>query len=265
MNNTRMVNKYGSWAVVTGASSGIGRAFAEQLGAEGFNLVLIARNEMALSDFAIHLAHTFGIETTVLSLDFSDNNATEQMIMACDELDVGLFVASAGFGTSGLFINSILEDELGMVDVNCRTVTAQVHYFARKFSSNKRGGIVLLSSIVAFQGVPLSSNYAATKAYIQTMAEGLHFEMKPFNVDVLAVAPGPVRSGFAERAKLSPTQLEAPDVVAKQSLAALGRKVTVRPGFLAKLLNVSLSVPRMFRIRIMSHVMAAMTKSKVIG
>jgi len=262
VSNIHLINKYGLWAVITGASSGIGRAFAQQLAATGFNLVLIARRQVELFELSIELEKTFGIEAFVLPVDLSDDDATTKLIQVCDELDVGLFIASAGFGTSGPFIESSLEDELDMIDVNCRAVTEQVHYFSRRFALNKKGGIVLLSSIVAFQGVPLSSSYAASKAYIQTLAEGLHYELRPFNVDVLAVAPGPVRSGFAKRAKMFPGKLEEADVVARQSISALGRRVTVRPGFLAKLLNMLLSVPRVFRIRIMALVMAGMTKQR---
>lgn len=263
MNNIQLVNKYGIWAVVTGASSGIGRAFASELAANGFNLVLVARRQPELFQLSSELEHTFGVEARVLALDLSDRSANEQLMMECEALDIGLLVAAAGFGTSGRFIDAELVDELDMVDVNCRAVTEQVHYFARRFARNKKGGIVLLSSIVAFQGVPKSSNYAASKAYIQTLAEGLYYELKPYNVDVLAVAPGPVDSGFAERARLSPGKMETPDIVAKQSMAALGTRITVRPGSLAKLLNFLLTVPRYFRIRIMALVMAGMTKPQL--
>lgn len=262
MNNIHMVNKYGRWAVITGASNGIGRAFAYELAAEGFNLLLVARQQTVLFELALELEQKFGVDAVELALDFSISGAHEKLIRASEELDVGLFVASAGFGTSGRFTDSNLENELAMIDVNCRAVTEQTHYFSRKFAANKKGGIILLSSIVAFQGVPLSSGYAASKAYIQTLAEGLHYELKPFSVDVLAVAPGPVKSGFSERANLFPTKTESPEVVARQSIIALGRKVTIRPGFLAKLLGALLNVPRMFRIKIMQQVMVGMTKPK---
>jgi short-subunit dehydrogenase len=119
----------------------------------------------------------------------------------------------------------------------------------------------MLSSIVAFQGVPGSAHYAATKAYVQTLAEGLHLEWKGHGVDVLALAPGPVATGFAERAKLYMTNAASPDVVAEQGLRALGRVGTARPGLLAKLLGYSLAMtPRWGRIRIMRMVMRGMTR-----
>lgn len=262
MNTNQIVNKYGSWAVVTGASSGIGKAFACELASLGFNLLLVARRHPELLALSRELEHQFVVKTDVLTLDLSNSDATESLIGACESLDVGLFIAAAGFGTSGQFIDANLTDELSMIDVNCRAVMEQTHYFSKKFAANRKGGIVLLSSIVAFQGVPLSSGYAASKAYIQTLAEALHYELKPFSVDVLAVAPGPIESGFSERANLFPTKTDRPEVVARQSVAALGRKVTLRPGFLAKLLSVLLNVPRMFRIKIMQQVMFDMTHPK---
>jgi short-subunit dehydrogenase len=89
-----------------------------------------------------------------------------------------------------------------MIRVNCQALLALAYQFGKQFSANKRGGIILLSSLVAFQGVPYSANYAATKAYVQSLAEGLARELKPTGVDVLAAAPGPVRSGFAKRANM---------------------------------------------------------------
>lgn len=124
-----------------------------------------------------------------------------------------------------------------------------------------RGGLVLLSSVVAFQGVPRSAHYAASKAYVQTLSEGLRDEWSDHGVHVLSVAPGPVRTGFAARSKLTMSQAEEPRVVARASLEALGHAGTVRPGFLAKLLGYSLALtPRWGRIKIMRKIMAGMTR-----
>ena len=114
---------------------------------------------------------------------------------ATDGLDVGLVAAVAGFGTSGRFVDNPLDRELDMVDVNCRAVVELSHHFARRFVAQRRGGLILMSSLVAFQGVPRAATYAATKAFIQTFAEGLRLELAPSGVDVVASAPGPVRSG----------------------------------------------------------------------
>ncbi|MEL6917200.1 MAG: SDR family NAD(P)-dependent oxidoreductase [Bacteroidota bacterium] len=178
-----------------------------------------------------------------------------------DELPIGLFIASAGFGTSGLFVKGNLEAELEMARVNCLTLMMLSHYFGRKFAAQKKGGIILMSSIVGFQGVPNAAHYAATKAYVQSLAEGLYHELKPYGVDVLAAAPGPVNSGFAHRAKMQMGNALRPSDIAVPILRALGKKSTVFPGGLTKLLMLGLrTVPRWGKIQIMKMVMGGMTK-----
>lgn len=262
MKNTAFFNRYGRWAVVTGASDGIGRAFAEALAEAGLSLVLVARRTDRLDRLAADLMKNHGVECRVVGADLARPTDAEAVLDATAGLDVGLFVAAAGFGTSGLFVDSSLPDEVTMVDVNCRAVVAMTHAFANRFRKRGRGGIVLFSSLVAFQGVARAAAYAATKAFIQTFAEGLRLEMKPFGVDVLAVAPGPVKTGFGARAAMNIGDgAETPETVAAASLAALGKRTTVRPGLLAKFLELSLkTLPRFGRVRMMSLVMSGMTK-----
>jgi len=191
--------KYGQWAVVTGASDGIGKAFAELLAQSGFNLVIAARREDVLANLARHLSGLHGIAVRPVACDLGKPEGVALLEEVTEALDAGLLVAAAGFGTSGPFLRSDLTTELGMIDVNCRAVAALAHAFGNRFARRGGGGIVLLSSLVAFQGVPCAANYAATKAYVQTFAEGLRRELADAGVDVLAVAPGPVRSGFGQR------------------------------------------------------------------
>jgi hypothetical protein len=120
-----------------------------------------------------------------------------------------------------------------------------------------------MSSVVAFQGVPRAANYAATKAYVQSLAEGLRAELRPLGVDVVASAPGPVHSGFAERAGMRMGLALTPSAVASATLAALGRRGTVRPGWLSKLLGWSLALlPRWVRVRVMALVMGGMAQDE---
>jgi short-subunit dehydrogenase len=247
--------------LVTGASDGIGRAIAHQLGALGFHLVLAARRAPALEGLAAELRSAHGIEAHPCAVDLSTSAGVDALLAACGALDVGLLVAAAGFGTSGEFVDGVLDEELSMIDVNCRALAALTHVFARRFVARGRGGVVLMSSLVAFQGVPRSANYAATKAYVQTFAEALHQELRPRGVDVLASAPGPVHSGFGARASMRMGRAQTPDEVAGATLAALGRRATVRPGLLAKLLELSLAfLPRWARVRMMGVVMGGMTR-----
>ena len=257
----RFQEKYGPWAVVTGASDGIGRELALRLADTGLDVLLVARRRDRLELLAAEITDRFGVTARALPADLETAAGVKRVALQTKELDVGLLVACAGFGTSGSFLETSLDHELAMLDVNCRAVLALSHTFGKRFAARGRGGLVLMSSIVAFQGVPRAANYAATKAYIQTLAEGLRLELAPRGVEVLASAPGPVASGFAERANMRMGQALVPAQVGETTLRALGRRTTTRPGWLSKLLGYSLAVlPRGGRSRIMALVMRGMTK-----
>jgi short-subunit dehydrogenase len=182
------------------------------------------------------------------------------LVAQTQDLDVGLLVASAGFGAAGVLIESPLEQMVEMLHVNCRALLALTWHFGRRFAQQRRGGIVLLSSIVAFQGAPFTAHYAATKAYVQSLAEALSVELKPLGVDVIASAPGPTQSGFADRAGLKMGKALNAGDVAEATLRALGHKSTVLPGFLSKLILLALApLPRWARVKIMGSVMKSMT------
>lgn len=259
--DARFRNRYGPWAVVTGASEGIGRAFADHLARRGLNLVLVARRGAILEDMAARYAAKHGIDVRVLTADLSQSGGPDTLADVTAALEVGLVVAAAGYGRSGPLIDSDIDDELRMLDVNCRSVLSTAAHFGRRFARQRRGGIILLSSLFAFQGVPRAANYAATKAYVQSLAEGLRIELAPFGVDVVASAPGPVQSGFAKRADMRMGLAAQPAEVARATLAALGRRSVVRPGWLAKVLEASLiGLPRWGRARILGHVVRGMTR-----
>lgn len=258
---TRLRMRYGPWAVVTGASDGIGRAVAVELAAAGLDLVLVARRRELLDELASTLAAKHRVAIRVLAVDLTDRMAAAAIVEGISDLEIGLLAAIAGFGTSGNFVDGSLEAELGMIDVNCRAVVELSHHLARRFVAQRRGGLVLMSSLLAFQGVPRATAYAATKAFIQTFAEGLRIELAPYGVDVVASAPGPVRSGFEARADMRMSAASTPEIVARQTLRVLGRRTTVRPGFLSKFLEASLlPLPRRTRSRIMAVVMGGMTR-----
>jgi short-subunit dehydrogenase len=202
----------------------------------------------------------------VVPADLSSPEGLAAVDEATLPLDVGLLVAAAGYGTSGPLLGADLVQERNMLAVNCFAVLHQAVVFGSRLAKRKRGGIILLSSLVGWQGVPQSANYAATKAYVQSLAEALLFELKPQGVDVLASAPGPVHSGFAARANIRMGAAASPASVAKASIAALGRKGTVLPGALTKLLTYSLlPLPRSMRTVILAKVMAGMTKHQTSG
>jgi len=255
----RFLERYGPWAIVTGASSGIGRALALRLAESGLNLVLVARNRPALEELAAQLRDSQGVEVRVLEADLAEETSLETIQSGTADLDVGLLVASAGFGTSGSFLDSDLAVETEMLMVNGRAVLQAAHHFGRRFRERGGGGLVLLSSVVAFQGAPWAANYAATKAYVQTLAEALHEELRSDGIAVLAAAPGPTNTGFADRARMRLGAAADPEAIAQPILDALGCKATVRPGLLSKLLAFSLlPLPRWARVRFMGKVMQGM-------
>lgn len=253
------LERYGQWAVITGASNGIGRAVAEHVAAHGLNVALAARSEARLHALAGKLEHSYGVKTRVVTVDLSQISQVTTLLSAIDDLDVGLAVLAAGFGTTGPLTDISPADELEMVAVNVAAVARLAQAFATRMAAQRRGAIVLFGSILGWQGVPGHANYAATKAYVQSLAEGLHRELKPRGVDVLSVAPGPVHTGFAARAGLTMTSAAAPEAVAQAMWSALGRRVTVVPGAQAKFLTASLKMlPRRIRSIILGRVMASM-------
>lgn len=257
---TRIERRYGPWAVVTGASDGIGRACAVALAQEGCNLVLVARRGRELDVLAASL-RTAGVDVLVMAGDVTDTTFTEQLQVATAPLDVGLVVLAAGFGSIGAFVEGDITTEVAIIDVNVVAVARHAHLFAGRLVARGRGGLVLFGSIVALQGTPLQASYAATKAYVRTLGEGLRAELRPRGVDVLVVSPGPVRTGFAERAGMTMPAAASAEMVAADVLASLGRRGSVVPGARAKLLSAALTAaPRQLRTRIMHQVMRGMSR-----
>jgi short-subunit dehydrogenase len=251
--------KYGPWAVITGASDGIGRAIAHRLADEGINVVLVARREPALQQLADEIGRASRVQTRVLTVDLGTADGPAILMAAVADLDIGLAVLAAGFGGAGSFADSSPSAEAEMVAVNVSAVAQLAQHFAHRMAQRGTGGLVLFGSLLGWQGVPGQSNYAATKAYVQALGEGLHAELKPLGVDVLCVAPGPVHSGFADRAGMTMASATTPEVVASGVWAALGRQKTVIPGAQGKFMTASLkTLPRPARTAILARVMESM-------
>lgn len=257
----KLRSKYGDWALVTGASNGIGKEIAKGLAQSKINLIINARNENELNMLAAKWRGQFGINIKTIAADLGTAKGISKIIEHTEDKEIGLLVTAAGFGTSGKFINNSLEEELNMMNVNCKAVLVLVYEFANRFKAQHRGGVILFSSLVAFQGTPYAANYAATKAYIQIFGEGLNVELKPYNIDVLVAAPGPVKTGFGKRANMKMDNAESPELVVKNVLNALGKKSTVVPGKIGKFLTYSLRLlPRWGKVKVMKMVMGGMTQ-----
>ncbi|MCU0358670.1 MAG: SDR family NAD(P)-dependent oxidoreductase [Cyclobacteriaceae bacterium] len=256
----RLRTAYGPWALVTGASSGIGLELSRLLASAGFDVVVHGRRALLLQRLAEEFTKQYGVQTVVVSSDLSTEEGVHEVSTVTADKDIGLFVGSAGFGTSGLFHQSKLEDEIVMLRVNVDALLRLTHHFSQRFVARGKGGIILLSSMVSFQGVPYAAHYASTKAYVQSLGEALAHELMPYGVDVLTAAPGPVRSGFESRAGLHMNLTMKPEQIAVPILKALGKESTLLPGLLTKVLVGALrTVPRWGKVMIMQKVMGGMT------
>jgi short-subunit dehydrogenase len=222
--------RYGPWALVTGASSGIGAAFARAIAARGLDVVLVARRHDVLVRLAAELRERHGVDARPVACDLADAGFLDVLGPAVAGLDVGLLVNNAGFCNTGLLIENPLAAELALVDVNCRAPLVLAHEFGGAMRARGRGGIVFVASTVGLSPTPTWANYAASKAYDLFLGEAMYEEMRPFGVDVLAVCPGATRTGFQEvarldidRAPLSQLMVRDPGAVAERALARLGR------------------------------------------
>lgn len=222
--------KYGSWAIVTGASSGIGVEFAKQIAAKGIHVVLVARRENEMLTLAEELKSNFGIEVKVVPLDLAAEGFFSTLQQAIDGLDIGLVVNNAGINCEGHFYRGDLQRNLNMLRLNVEAPFIISYEMGKLLTEKKKGGIIFTASTSAFQATPFLSHYGATKAYILSLAESMNYEFKEYGVDVLAVCPGMTESEMTKGMKKSPLLMEAAPVV-KLALDNLGKEPFVVPGF----------------------------------
>jgi len=188
----------GKWALVTGASAGIGVALAKELAAGGTHLVLTARRKDRLDELAKELIAAHGIKTEVFSADLAEPGAPEKIFAFTRErgLAIELLINNAGFGRYGEFHTVELPRLLDMVQVNCTAVVYLTRLYLPEMVARRHGDVLILASTASFQAVPYISTYAATKAFDLLFAEGLAEEMKPYGIRVCALCPGSTESEF---------------------------------------------------------------------
>jgi short-subunit dehydrogenase len=247
--------RYGPWALVAGASAGLGEAFARKLAEAGLNLILMARRQEALERLAIEL-HARGVEVRVAAGDLGRSDLKDAVEELTADLEVGLLVYNAAHSVLGTFVERPLEEQLKVIEVNCRGPLTLCHVLGGPMARRGRGGIVLMTSIAGSQGGPLLASYAASKAFNLVLAEGLWAELGDRGVDVVACRAGATRTpGYAaSNPKASVPLMEAEQVVAK-ALGALGRGPSVVPGALNKVASFAFGrlLPRRASIRIMGR------------
>ena len=257
-NNHESLSHYGPVAVVTGASSGIGKAFATLLAERGFDLVLVARRVDRLEQLAAALETQHGIRALVLQLDLSEPSAPQRILDATATLDVGLVVSNAGFGIKGAYDAGDPKFLAGMLMVNCHVPMQLARGFVPRLRARGKGGLIFTGSVEGLIGCPYSTAYAATKALVTSLGEGLWGELNPQGIHVLTLCPGATDTEAPRKQGIDPATLRnvmSPDDVARLALENIENGPTYIPSdhYRASFEQL-LSLPR-------RHALAAMAQS----
>jgi uncharacterized protein len=259
MSRASLKDRYGPWAVVAGASEGLGETFARRLAAEGLSLVLVARRRERLEGLCDALMREHGVEARPLALDLARPDVGDVVAEATEGLEVGLLVYNAALSVIGPFLAREPGDHLRVLDVNCRAPVALAHRLGGAMAARARGGIVLMSSMAGYQGSALITSYAASKAFNLVLGEGLWDELRDRGVDVLVCSAGATRTPNYEASapkKTSPlATVMAPEAVVEEALRSLGRRPVCVPGVGNRLAAALMQrlLPRRVAVRIMGR------------
>jgi short-subunit dehydrogenase len=231
---------YGPWAFVAGASEGLGAVYAEALAGGGLNLLLVARRAALMQALADRLSGKYGVQVVCLPLDLASPEAASRIADETKGLEIGLLVYNAAFSAVGAFLDRPIDDHLREIDTNVRTPLRLVEIFGKRMLRAGHGGIILMTSLSAFQGSAYISTYSATKAFNIILAESLWEEWRREGVNVLACIAGAIRtpnylaSSPRKTGRFSDATLP-PETVVASALGALGRQPTVIPGAVNRL------------------------------
>ncbi len=203
---TRAVDRkqFGPWALITGASSGIGREFARQIAASGVNVVLVARREALLQEAGAEFTRDFGVEHRVVVADLSEDGFIKELASITEDLDIGLVVSNAGTGNPGKFLTRDRDEMAALLRLNALAHLDIAYHFCPRLARRGRGGILFVGAMGADKGVPYMANDAAAKAYVQSFAESLHVELKPLGVHVTVLPAPPTETPVLAKLGLTP-------------------------------------------------------------
>ena len=258
--------------LITGASSGIGEAFARKLAARGHNLLLVARTEEKLIALCNELGRSANIRAQFVAMDIAEKGAPQQLFEETIKRDfqIDFLVNNAGFGSMGDFAKLDLDRELGMIDLNVRALVELTYRFLQPMRERKSGAIVNVASTAGFQAVPFMATYAATKAFVLSFSEALWEENRPHGIHVMALCPGVTQTGFFEASQMDrpPARIvQTPEEVVDTALRAIKRgKSSVICGwtnFLA--VEAERVVPRNFILRAMGSVLRSHNRKREMG
>lgn len=234
--------KYGEYALITGGSSGIGKAIAKELASKGLNLILVARREEELQQAAKEIKAEHLIDVVLISADLLTDEGIQTVKEKSEKYKVGLLIPAAGLEVNGAFEKNNLEKELRVIKLNVTVTMELTHYFLQKMIPRKKGGILLIASLSGHMPNPYFANYAGTKAYVLNFGASLYAELQPKGVDVTVLSPGltntPMTADNGIDWSKTPMQALPPEKVAKTAVNALGKKLIAIPGFKNKMMGV---------------------------
>jgi short-subunit dehydrogenase len=230
--------RYGDWALITGASSGIGEEFARALASERINLVLVARRKNRLENLSNELSTKNNINVITSITDLTSDNFLDKIIRDAEDKDISILINNAGIGKPGEFIKGDINYDSDMIKLNCMAPVVLTNYFAKKMILKKKGAIIFLGSVVAYQPSPMMASYAATKSFNFSFGNALWYELKKYGIDVLTVNPGNTITEFNRMVLDNKSILtrNASQVV-KSALKSLGKKPNVVDGAINKILT----------------------------
>ena len=234
--------KFGPWAVVTGASSGIGKEFARQLAANGFNLVLVARRLELLENIGQELSEEFDVLCKAVQVDLTEENFLTKLGETTGSLDIGLIVSNAGTLSPGAFTKMSRENLFKSLQMNALSHLDLIHHFSLEFMKRRRGGILLVGAMGASNGVPYMANDAAARAYLYALGEALHVELEEHGINVTVLTPGPTNTPLLfklfDDPSATPMKPMSTEQCVSEGLAALqNNRATCVPGLVNRIMN----------------------------
>src|SRR6266481_261728 len=234
--------QFGPWALVTGASSGIGKEFARQIAASGINVVLVARRDALLAELGRAISQEFDVQYRALAMDVSQEGFIAGLADATRDIDIGLVVSNAGTANPGEFLK--LDQQLLQATLRLNTMAHLdiSHHFGAKLAKRRRGGLILVGAMGAENGIPRIANDGAAKAYVHSLGEALHYEFKPLGVCVTVLTAGftntPVLEKFGFDAKTMPMKPMSVEQCVSEGLSGLLKnRSRVVPGRLNRIMN----------------------------
>ena len=249
---------FGPWAIVTGASSGIGKEFARHLAASGFHVVLVARTLSTLEELGGRLATEFGVQYRAVGVDLTEEHFLSKLEEATQDLDIGLVVSNAGTWMLGEFVTMDSRALQQSLRLNVKAHLDVAHHFGQHLARRRRGGLLLTASTAGLQGIPFSAEYAAAKAYVLTLGEALHVEFQKAGVHVTVLSPGATDTPMMVASGIDPARMPMKPMATSQcvaeGLAALSaNRATHIPGSLNRIMAAVM--PRSLATRMYGNMM----------